>query len=288
MNFFTRNCAQTAIIFSRSHVENLLTTLQGIHYTLFPSHSGNFLHFISSILRARFPHLLPADDPQPIPESWLILPLIYGGLGCPVPMLETFALLRAFRENESAKSNPYTPSPTYDLTSERGNFESCLSADRTLYAAYKQQWQERSSYPSNRDLFPLEYGASHKPSFMSFDEYNRGRESQSMYWSATYTHLLSPANPARPDSSSTATARYANWLLQFPRCHDAPFSKTVDGEDEPWRKEWDELESPWDWWFALYAEQQGKMFGGMRVLSPQLMLGGMVRRIGQRAVKFDI
>lgn len=289
MNFFTRNCAQTAVVFSQHHVENLLSTLQSIHATLFPEHNNSFLHFITSVLRSRFPHILPEPiDTNPIPESWLTLPLIHGGLGCPQPILEAFSYLQAFKTSTSTTHASSSSIRDRDSELARDSFTECLSADRTLYLDAKRRWEEdRTTYPSNTAIFPRN-AATNKPEFMSFEEYLRGRETRSLHWSATYDHLMSPAEPAYPSTSrgTKLWKKIKRWLAQFPKMEGSPFVEKK--EDYLSRKEYYDLENPWDWWFALYAEQMERTFGKVCMLDEVMGLGAMVTKIQQKAVKFDL
>ncbi|TGZ84881.1 hypothetical protein EX30DRAFT_11552 [Ascodesmis nigricans] len=274
MNFFTRNCAQTAVVFSKSHVENLLKTLKTIHDTLFPDHSSSFLKLISSTLHTRFPHIIPSNTP--IPEGWLTLPLVFGGLGIPTPMLETYAYLHNFRNNDASEYALYHPS----YVKNQGSFTRCLKNELQLYQKSREAWETMSTYPADASIFPRN-PVSQRPYFMSFEEFIRARETQTIYWAKTYDHLLSAAKPAPAEPTDTKTIN--EWLRMFPDVEGYSCVTTLGG-----RGSLGELEFPWNWWVVTYAPQLDRVFGSMTVLDSWMTLGGMVEKIQERAVKFDL
>ncbi|EWC47701.1 hypothetical protein DRE_02901 [Drechslerella stenobrocha 248] len=194
MKFFVRNFGKPCNAFGKQHVEQMISAVTKIHSSLFPSHDGNVLSYISSLIASRF-----GDEfSGPVLHAWLLAPVTNGGLGVRNVLFDLGPVLRAYELAEGI----YERAKRTETVFEPQNFKQCLKKDRHEYELARESWLEslQSKNVAWEREFPDEWfdgmeawlkstsnsGSRYlrrKPHpFMTFEEFILGRRIYFGYW----------------------------------------------------------------------------------------------------------
>ncbi|KAK6353691.1 hypothetical protein TWF696_005653 [Orbilia brochopaga] len=264
MKFFVRNFGKPTRAFGKEHVEHIIAAITKIHNALFPSHDGNVLSYISSLVTTRFGDEVSGD----IPQAWLLMPVTHGGLGVRNVLFEILPILKAYNLEEEAYERQKRTGTLYNPQ----NFQQCLKKDRIEYDLARDSWL-KATKPTKvaweRDI-PDEWfdgmeewlkSLSHTSSnrrrrqkqhpFMTFEEYILGRHSKFTYWGDVWKGLaetpVSSLRYALPERISKALlwSSYSSvdWL-----------KRDYSGNTPYWRS-----------WLLSFGEQALDAFGGFKI-----------------------
>ncbi|TDL26815.1 reverse transcriptase-like protein [Rickenella mellea] len=238
MAFFVRNCGSPAKVFSRAHIDDIVTTIVKIQKALFPETSGSFIGTLASRLEDKF-------GMRDIPPGYYFWPVAAGGLDVRDPLVELLAM---------RKDLPTNPTTFFDdaMREERQEYDNKLDA-------WESGKTSRIRYGPYSDLAP-----SRSEHFFTFKEYILGRTERSMAWSNAFDKLLE--RPVLHHVVETSALQAA-----FESLGDGVEAfGTTDAEG------WYGLSPYWKWVISLHHDQMLSKFGSLAMVEPWSIPVGMV------------
>ncbi|KAF3107508.1 hypothetical protein TWF569_007877 [Orbilia oligospora] len=284
LKFFIRNFAKPSRAFGKQHVEQIISAVNKIHLSLFPSHNGDVLSYITSLITSRFPEEIPSGGVLP---AWLLIPIANGGLGLRNVLFDILPILDSYKVEEL----------NYERYNKYGNtpqtFKQCLKKDKTEYSRLREIWLKSTNPPkiSWTNDIPDEWfdglqewlesqsnlqrsRRRRKPHpFITFEEFILGRRSKFTYWGTVWTNLT---------ETPTTSNRYAFPDKISKGLASNPFS-TVE-----WLKSDHAKNTPyWRSWLLTYGESVLEAFGEFKLTNEGRLPVAMIDIYTNLKTKWD-
>ncbi|KAF3922244.1 hypothetical protein ABW20_dc0101858 [Dactylellina cionopaga] len=264
MKFFVRNFAKPTRAFGKQHVEQIVAAVNKIHSALFPSHNGDVLSYIASLISSRFGEELPGK----VLPSWLLMPVANGGLGVRNALFDIHPVLQAYiieeEDYERQKrygGNYYNPQ----------NFKQCLKKDKVEYELVRDLWLKNpkivkiewehdipdkwfsgiEEWLASRDAARGSRRRRKQHPFMTFEEYVLGRRSKFDYWGDVWSGLSEA-----PDGIN----RYS-----FPERINKALLNNAYSPVEWLKADYKKTTPYWRSWLLSFGEQSLDAFGDFRI-----------------------
>ncbi|KAJ6263876.1 hypothetical protein Dda_0013 [Drechslerella dactyloides] len=264
MKFFVRNFGKPARAFGKQHVEQIITAVTKIHNSLFPSHDGNVLSYIGSLVTTRFGDEISG----PIPQAWLLMPVANGGLGVRNVLFDILPILKAYIQEDEAYERQKRAGTFYRPT----NFKQCIKKDRIEYEIARDNWLKpsRTSKVSWDHDIPDEWfdgmeewlqslsrssgnrrRRQKQHPFITFEEFILGRQGKFTYWGDVWKELA---------ETPIHSQRYA-----FAERIQRALSSATYSPVEWLRRDYATNTPYWRSWLLGFGEQALDAFGDFRI-----------------------
>jgi hypothetical protein len=244
--FISSNFGKPSNCFGRQHVDKMLSTHQHIQRSIF--YGSSVVAHLKSMISTRF-------GVTDIPDGFLFFPVELGGLDLKSPFVNLLQI------RDSVRENPYDLMDEY-ASREQDDYAAAEAAYRKGETARTRNLEDPTWRPDSE-------------SFMSFEEFVRGREACNAVAKAslreTYTALL-----GRPHEVPVEVSVRVQQALEQLRGQANLRGLTAGTMDAYWK-----------WIAQMYGPEMCERFGGLNIVDPGLLPIGMVGYFRERRTKWQ-
>ncbi|KAI0823103.1 hypothetical protein BC628DRAFT_616851 [Trametes gibbosa] len=227
--FIKCNCGdRPARCLGYDHARAMAHAIARVQKSALPG-GGDIVSYLRTIISERF----GVGD---LPEGWFYIPMRAGGLDLRSPLAELFAVMDALRREKTPAS-----------------FDPCLEEERVYYRNCQKSWEAH-----------VDNISSAGESFISWEEYIRGREAQLHIWAQRYDMLKRIPLPSPVHKTPAVEALLAR----------------SNGN-------WDSMSFFDKWVVSTYGEEVAHKFGSFDPVDSTLIPLGMVNVFTQSRMKWD-
>ena len=239
--FFNMTFGEPADCFGRPHVDSILRTHTEIHQELFGDESVT--DYLRNVIATKFGF-------RDVPDAFFFFPEELGGLGLRNPFISLFVI------REDLVDDPMNYMHDFH-TEERAMYEKA----KETFESYTLQEKKRRAHQH--------HGGEPFTKFMSFADFTKYREKDSVELAETYAKLMRRPNVSdiRP---SDKVSDAMNTLNRF----DSNIS-------------WEDYNSERKWLIQLYSEGVMKMFGGLAIVDKALLPLGVMTMLRKKKITWE-
>ncbi|KAF3932418.1 hypothetical protein ABW19_dt0209571 [Dactylella cylindrospora] len=292
MKFFVRNFAKPAPAFGKQHIDQIVAAIEKIHMALFPSHNGDVLAYVASLVSSRFGE----EVDGPIIPAWLLMPVAYGGLGVRNVLFDIYPTMRAYQVKEDDML--YRRKRKFTIYDRPEDFSECIDRDKVEYEEAKEAWMKNpksvkftvnwlnevpdewfdgsvKEWEQARQIAKRSRRREKPHPFITFEEFILGRRNKFHYWGDVWKGLsVTPENFQRyafPDKIIKGLSNSGIW-----------------GSEPEWLKvEYGKNTSYWKSYLLSFGEQALNAFGSFKITRDGSLPVGMIGIYTNLKTKWD-